>query len=152
MKHTYTVEICRAVFEEEAFDVFCKYEASIHKKFEKSKRSYDRFLCQSPLYDPSSQLAEDKFSPWSNDVDKNRSKKPIPGNCPPVLGSYHMRHYIDGKLFMVGVLDYTDFCVSSVYLFYDPKFEFLSPGTLSAVREIEHVRKLMTTGQMKEGF
>lgn len=53
---------------------------------------------------------------------------------------------------MVGVLDYTTKCMSSVYLYYDPKFEFLSPGTLSALREIEHVRKLMTTGAFDEEF
>jgi arginyl-tRNA---protein transferase len=63
-----------------------------------------------------------------------------------------MLHYIDGNLMMVGVLDYTPACLSSVYLYYDPKYEFLSPGTLSALREIEHVRKLMTTGLMDERF
>jgi arginine-tRNA-protein transferase len=47
---------------------------------------------------------------------------------------------------MVGVLDITDFCVSSVYLFYDPKYEFLSPGTLSAIREIEYVKKCKQLG------
>ena len=63
-----------------------------------------------------------------------------------------MLHYLDGELFMVGVLDYTTACLSSVYLYYDPKYEALTPGTLSAIREIEHVRKLMTTGQMPEEF
>ena len=63
-----------------------------------------------------------------------------------------MLHYLDGELMMVGVLDYTPKCLSSVYLYYDPKFEFLSPGTLSALREIEHVRKLMTTGVFSEEF
>jgi arginine-tRNA-protein transferase len=63
-----------------------------------------------------------------------------------------MLHYIDGELMMVGVLDYTTSCLSSVYLYYDPKYEALSPGTLAAVREIEHVRKLMTTGHFPESF
>ena len=63
-----------------------------------------------------------------------------------------MLHYIDDELMMVGVLDYTSVCISSVYLFYDPKFEFLSPGTLSAIREIEHVRKIMTSGLFEESF
>lgn len=63
-----------------------------------------------------------------------------------------MLHYIDGELMMVGVLDYSPKCLSSVYLYYDPKFKFLSPGTLSALREIEHVRKLMTTGHFSEEF
>ena len=57
-----------------------------------------------------------------------------------------MKHYIDGELAIVGVLDYTGVCLSSVYLYYDPKWEVLSPGTFAAIREIEHVRKIMTTG------
>lgn len=52
-----------------------------------------------------------------------------------------MLHRIDGELAIVGVLDYTENVMSSVYLFYDPKWEFLNPGTLSALREIEHIRK-----------
>jgi arginine-tRNA-protein transferase len=51
-----------------------------------------------------------------------------------------MVHKLDGEVFMVGVIDLTDTCLSSVYLYYDPRFEFLSPGTLSALREIEFVR------------
>lgn len=57
-----------------------------------------------------------------------------------------MLHRIDGELAFVGVLDITDTCVSSVYLYYDPKWEFLSPGTLAALREIEYIRKCMTLG------
>ena len=60
---------------------------------------------------------------------------------PQTLGSYHMVHRIDGEVFMVGVIDLTDTCLSSVYLYYDPRFEFLSPGTLSALREIEFVKQ-----------
>jgi arginine-tRNA-protein transferase len=50
-----------------------------------------------------------------------------------------MLHKIDDKIFAVGVLDLTPEAVSSVYLFYDPDFEFLSPGTLCALREIEYI-------------
>jgi arginine-tRNA-protein transferase len=49
-----------------------------------------------------------------------------------------MIHRIDGEIFAVGVLDYTPNVLSSVYLYYNPKYEFLSPGTFSAVREIEY--------------
>ena len=64
------------------------------------------------------------------------------GLFPEALGSYHMIHKIDGQIFMVGVIDLTDVCLSSVYLYYDPKYEFLSPGTLSALREIEYIKKV----------
>ena len=50
-----------------------------------------------------------------------------------------MLHRIDGELIAVGVLDYTHEALSSVYLFYDPKYEFLTPGTLSALLEIEYI-------------
>lgn len=53
-----------------------------------------------------------------------------------------MIHRIDGKVAIVGVVDLTADCLSSVYLYYDPKYEFLNPGTLSALREIEYIKKV----------
>ena len=53
-----------------------------------------------------------------------------------------MIHRIDGEIFAVGVLDLTPQVLSSVYLFYNPKYEFLSPGTFSAVREIEYCLRI----------
>ena len=147
MKHKYTVQLVRAVFSKKSFEVFQKYEASIHKKIDKQRSGYERFLCQSPLYDHNSKLAEDSFSPHINDPDNSRTSEHV-GTYPPSFGSYHMLHFIDGELMMVGVLDYTVNCLSSVYLFYDPKWEFLSPGTLSALREIEHVRKQIKTQKL----
>lgn len=53
-----------------------------------------------------------------------------------------MLQRIDGELMSVGVLDYTQEALSSVYLFYNPKFEFLNPGTLAALKEIEYIKKI----------
>ena len=53
-----------------------------------------------------------------------------------------MIHRIDDKIFAVGVIDLTPNTLSSVYLFYDQKYEFLSPGTLSALREIEYCLRI----------
>lgn len=58
-----------------------------------------------------------------------------------------MIHKIDGEVFMVGVIDLTLTCLSSVYLYYNPKYEFLSPGTLSALREIEFIKQANTSGR-----
>ena len=60
-----------------------------------------------------------------------------------------MLHRIDGELFAVGVLDYTNESLSSVYLFYDPKYDFLNPGTLCALREIEYVKRMQRTKDPK---
>jgi arginine-tRNA-protein transferase len=64
------------------------------------------------------------------------------GVWPEYLGSYHMIHKIDDEIFAVGVLDYSQEVLSSVYLYYNPKYEFLSPGTLAALREIEYIRRV----------
>lgn len=47
----------------------------------------------------------------------------------------------------VSVLDITPHTVSSVYLFYDPKFDFLYPGKVCAIREIEYLLKLRELGR-----
>jgi len=60
----------------------------------------------------------------------------------PGYGSFHQQYRIDGKLFMVGVIDILPKCLSSVYLYYDPQFQFLSPGVFSAVKEIEWLKNI----------
>lgn len=45
-------------------------------------------------------------------------------------------------LFAIGVIDILPRCVSSVYLFYDPDYGFLSPGVYSALREIYFTQQL----------
>ena len=53
MKHKYTVEITWALFSEESYLVYEKYQTSIHKKDkEETRDGYTRFLCQVPLFDP----------------------------------------------------------------------------------------------------
>lgn len=61
------------------------------------------------------------------------------GVYPKFKGGYHMVHRINGEIMAVGVLDYTHEALSSVYLFYNPKYEFLNPGTLAALKEIEYI-------------
>lgn len=63
-----------------------------------------------------------------------------------------MLHRIDGELFALGVLDYTPEALSSVYLIYDPKYEFLSPGTLCALREIEYTKTISENYDSKFKF
>ncbi|XP_077311502.1 arginyl-tRNA--protein transferase 1 isoform X4 [Lithobates pipiens] len=57
-------------------------------------------------------------------------------------GSFHQQYLLDGKIIAVGVIDILPFCVSSVYLYYDPDYSFLSLGVYSALREISFTREL----------
>ncbi|XP_014679435.1 PREDICTED: arginyl-tRNA--protein transferase 1-like isoform X2 [Priapulus caudatus] len=58
-------------------------------------------------------------------------------------GSYHQQYWLDGRLIAVGVLDLLPRYVSSVYLYYDPDYSFLSLGTYAALREVALTRQLM---------
>ncbi|XP_032889696.1 arginyl-tRNA--protein transferase 1 isoform X5 [Amblyraja radiata] len=80
---------------------------------------YTRFLCQSPL----------------------QAENPPDG---PDLGygSFHQQYWLDGKIIAVGVIDILPRAVSSVYLYYDPDYAFLSLGVYSAVREIAFTTEL----------
>jgi Arginine-tRNA-protein transferase, C terminus len=64
---------------------------------------------------------------------------PFPGR-----GSFHLQYRVDGRLIAVSVLDLLPGMVSSVYLFYDPDFGFLSPGVTTVLFEIECVRAWAT--------
>lgn len=78
-------------------------------------KQYKRFLVDTPL-------VLEQLKTTSSDL-------------PTKLGSYHMQYWLDGKeLIAVGVLDILPTSVSSVYLYYDPDYSFLTLGTYSAIR------------------
>ncbi|XP_078269667.1 arginyl-tRNA--protein transferase 1 isoform X6 [Rhinoraja longicauda] len=101
--------------------LYSKYQMAVHHDSpdECSASEYTRFLCQSPL----------------------QAENPPDG---PDLGygSFHQQYWLDGKIIAVGVIDILPRCVSSVYLYYDPDYAFLSLGVYSAVREIAFVTEL----------
>ncbi|XP_006813302.1 arginyl-tRNA--protein transferase 1-like [Saccoglossus kowalevskii] len=57
-------------------------------------------------------------------------------------GSFHQQYWLDGVLIAVGVIDILPHCVSSVYLYYDPDYSFMSLGTYSGLQEIAFTRSL----------
>uniref|UniRef100_A0A674K3T4 Arginyl-tRNA--protein transferase 1 n=1 Tax=Terrapene triunguis TaxID=2587831 RepID=A0A674K3T4_9SAUR len=80
---------------------------------------FTRFLCDSPL---------------------EAENPPSGPDCG--YGSFHQQYWLDGKIIAVGVIDILPYCVSSVYLYYDPDYTFLSLGVYSALREIAFTRQL----------
>lgn len=119
----FTQEFVPSRFDRESFEIFCRYQVSVHKDAadEWSERSYRAFLVDTPL----------RPEPSTSAVGSSDA-------CLP-LGSYHIRYRLNGVLFAVGVVDVLPSCLSSVYLFYDPAFSALSPGVLSALQEIAWV-------------
>ncbi|CAG2164797.1 unnamed protein product, partial [Oppiella nova] len=109
-----TTEEYKQTFEE-SHEVYRKYQMSIHgDSLDKcSSKQYKRFLIDSPL--------ENERCVTSDGL-------------PDHLGSFHQQYWLDNKLIAVGVIDVLPYCVSSVYLYYDPEYDFLSLGTYSALR------------------
>ena len=108
LAHKYTCTITRAVCCKEAFNVFAKYQKSIHDESYSYQGGYDSFLCSNPLFDPkeTKEANKDFKSSYRNNLDSYRDRKDE-GVFPEFLGGYHMEHRLDGELFAVGVLDFT---------------------------------------------
>lgn len=64
---------------------------------------------------------------------------------PDGFGSFHYQYYLDEVLIAVGVIDILPECISSVYFYYNPDYNFLSLGTYASLREIALVRQLSQT-------
>ncbi|XP_045423722.1 arginyl-tRNA--protein transferase 1 isoform X1 [Lemur catta] len=105
----------------QSFSLYVKYQMAIHQDppDECGKTEFTRFLCSSPLEAENSHNGPD---------------------CG--YGSFHQQYWLDGKIIAVGVIDILPYCVSSVYLYYDPDYSFLSLGVYSALREIAFTRQL----------
>ncbi|XP_036163579.1 arginyl-tRNA--protein transferase 1 isoform X5 [Myotis myotis] len=105
----------------QSFSLYVKYQMAIHQDppEECGKTEFTGFLCTSPL------------------------EPETPPNGPDCgYGSFHQQYWLDGKIIAVGVIDILPYCVSSVYLYYDPDYSFLSLGVYSALREIAFTRQL----------
>ena len=108
----------------ESYEVYRKYQIKIHKDSpaECDIETYAEFLCDSPLV---------------RETDEELRL---------VYGSYHQQYLVDDCIVCVAVLDLLPHCVSSVYLYYQPDWwgaqPSLSPGTYSALREIQLTQQL----------
>ncbi len=116
----------------ETLSVYQKYQTRIHgdKLSKVSSDQFKRFLCDAPLF-----LEE------RGDFDANSSSSHSAADG-ALMGGFHQQYLLDGKIIFVGVVDVLPNCLSSVYLFYDPDFAFLSPGTLSSLFELHFSRRV----------
>ena len=99
-------------------DVYTKYQSVIHNDspLECGMSQFQRFLCVSPL------MHQSYTGPLTS---KNLG-----------YGSFHQQYILNDKIIAVGVIDILNDCVSSVYIFYDPDYQFLNLGTYSVLRYV----------------
>lgn len=116
-RHTMTVEFVPARVTPESYALYEKYQRTVHKE-SSTQSGFKSFLVTSPI-----------------------PVTPVPSSPAfPGYGTFHEEFRMDGKLFMVGVIDLLPRGLSSVYLYYDPDYAFLSPGKLSAMWELLMVK------------
>lgn len=122
----------------EEHQIYMKYQMKIHKdeEIECNLNQFKRFLCSSPLL-------QNSYNGPLNDIKKSDLSKrkdirqDIIGDVSSLgYGSFHQQYILNGKIIAVGVIDILNNCVSSVYFFYDPEFQYLNLGTYSALRFI----------------
>mmetsp|Transcript_8327 Transcript_8327/g.14137 ORF Transcript_8327/g.14137 Transcript_8327/m.14137 type:complete len:617 (-) Transcript_8327:148-1998(-) len=142
-----TLSIVPAAFTEEVFALYKKYQMRVHgdKEEDVTEKSFTRFLVNSPLFN---QNGQNPVAPEAREKDGGGGEEGAgePFTVTDALvrvpfGSYHMLYRHDGALVAVGVVDVLPRCLSSVYAFYDPDYRHLVLGKLTALKEIEWVRR-----------
>lgn len=140
--HKLEIKMFPSKFDQESFKLYKKYQVSIHQDKEEdlSEKGFTKFLIDSPLYYEKTGK-EGKFE-IKEEITGLEGLSKITLCDFQGYGSYHIQYRIDGKLFMVAVVDMLPYCLSSVYLFYDPDYDFISPGVYSSLSEILYVKAL----------
>uniref|UniRef100_A0A182W893 Arginyl-tRNA--protein transferase 1 n=1 Tax=Anopheles minimus TaxID=112268 RepID=A0A182W893_9DIPT len=146
------------------FKLYSLYQQSIHKDLP-SKLNMDRFkrfLVKSPLkivtlltsgakFQESLHVSYNLYKKYQTAIHNDPPgaiedyldflvKSPLKGS--EGYGTFHQQYWLDDRLIAVGVIDVLPHCVSSVYFFYDPEFNFLSLGTYGSLRELAYTRSL----------
>ena len=130
-----TIEMMPSSFLEEEFQLYRKYQVSVHNDKDVNPEEYKRFLVESPIdYESLSSIT-------SSQVPNLRSSTHMPCEIPKFTGygSFHQQYRLDGKLVAVGVIDVMKNCLSSKYFFWDPELAFLELGKVSSLAEIDFV-------------
>ncbi|XP_053209341.1 arginyl-tRNA--protein transferase 1-like [Panonychus citri] len=118
------------------------------RTFQASHKLYEKYQTHVHQDDPS-ECTPKQFKRFliDNPFEAKLFYRGLAHSIPTSYGSYHMQYWLDDELIVVAVLDILSHSVSSVYLFYDPEYSFLSLGTYSALREILLVRDLYKINQ-----
>ncbi len=135
IKHKYTFELTdKYEATKEKIEIYAKYQMKVHKDKEEecTIERYNRAWGESNL------ISEENCIKLPENL---KEKTENPEIFPKKYGTYNFLHKIDNKIIAVGVWDILPTSLSSVYLYYDPDYSFLDLGTLTAIKEIEYIKK-----------
>lgn len=124
-----------AVFTEEKYALFAKYQEHVHNDFKHNAKSFKRFLCDSPF---SKETILGTKEEWEQ---LNNWKVMAAGEKLKRQGPAHECYYYKDELIAIAVTDFLPSGISSVYFIWDPEYHRWSLGKLSALRELCITRK-----------
>lgn len=119
-----------ALFTNEKYELFSKYQEHIHNDFNHNAKSFKRFLCESPFSRESIMGTEEEWiqlNNWKNMGENEKLKR---------LGPTHECYYYKDKMIALAVTDFLPSGISSVYFIWDPAYHKWSLGKVSALREL----------------
>jgi arginine-tRNA-protein transferase len=136
-KHNLTVETVVPVNTPEIFELYKKYQVTIHndKSEEVTEEGFQRFIVETPL-------CTRNASGGGSSASMSSSISTSTASSIQSFGTFHQLYRLDGVLVAVSVLDILPSGVSSVYVFYDPEKRDLCLGKYTALREIEYTKSL----------
>lgn len=124
-----------AVFTQEKYQLFAKYQEHVHDDFKHNAKSFKRFLCDSPF---SKETIMGSKQEWEQ---LNNWKSMAPTEKLQRLGPAHECYYYKDDLIALAVTDFLPSGISSVYFIWDPDYHKWSLGKLSALRELSITSK-----------
>ena len=149
-KRKFEIRYKPSSFTWEKYDVYNRYNMSVHAKKMHTVRFFNSFIVESPMikmdypdlgYDHSSE-AEGK------NLESAYPQKDYLGPAPDrpnKVGSYHLELYLDDKLIGVSVQDHLPEGILSAYFFYEPVFKPLCLGIVSTLIEISEIQQMFKT-------
>lgn len=125
--HRFDMRMEAASFSKAKFELYKSYQIAVHHDppAKVTESGFKRFLCDTPLNPVAMHL-----------------EAPSHGMLEPTFQSVHQLYIIDGQLVALAVLDVLPNCLSSVYFVYDPNFQHLSLGKVSAMYEANLARTI----------
>ncbi|CCH60213.1 hypothetical protein TBLA_0C04130 [Henningerozyma blattae CBS 6284] len=114
-------------FSKEKFELFKRFQDSIHNDHDSTESGFKRFLCDNPFHNTLSYSQLNQLNNWQ----KNSNFK-----VAPYFGTIHECYYYKDNLIALAVLDIMPSGISSVYFIYDPDYKHYSLGKLSAIHEL----------------
>jgi arginine-tRNA-protein transferase len=101
-------------FTDEKYQLYVRYQQSIHEDTGNTPGGFERFLVTSAIR--------------QEPITYQNTSAPPTYPLPTHYGSYHQMYRVDGELVAIGVIDILPGCVSSVYFMYAPEWNAWSLG------------------------